>query len=173
MLLVILLRCSRLVFQTLLVKVSSASFVVICMTLITPVSSICFRFLFHGQACRSSQLNSNRSTWGATNWHCTVPLRRYVFYGKQQGSNGSETGDRPRLTGVDTKLDPLLLEPNSANRLTSVLEQTMLMPTRCGIINSNYTAGGFRKTRYTDWEGSVFSKRLNTNSTNCNFRKPR
>ena len=32
----------------------------------------------------------------------------------------------------------------------------MLMPARCGIINSEYTAGGFRKTSYTDWEGSVF-----------------
>ena len=32
----------------------------------------------------------------------------------------------------------------------------MLMPTRCGIINSEYTAGGFTKKSYADWEGSVF-----------------
>ena len=40
---------------------------------------------------------------------------------------------------------------NARGRASS---KPVLLPTRCGIINSEYTAGGFK--RFDDWEGSIF-----------------
>ena len=149
------------IFQTLLVKVSSASFVVICMTLITPVSSICFTFSFlmgkHVEVLSSIQIGAlGVLLVGIALYRCEDTF--LLESSKLDDAIADSKVTEQKSVNSGNKLDKLLLDRQDSTRSNSSGPRTkpMLMPTRCGIINSEYTAGGFRKTSFTDWEGSVF-----------------
>jgi drug/metabolite transporter (DMT)-like permease len=157
------------IFQTLLVKVSSASFVVICMTLITPVSSFCFTFPF--------LMGANTETLNNIQVIALLVLLLGIALYRSEGAlcqpsekdEGDErasshhsmsestehfAGDAFEGSTFPTRTMTLNTPENPSDRKRT---KPILMPTRCGIINSEYTAGGFRRNSiFSDWEASVF-----------------
>ena len=151
------------IFQTLLVKVSSAATSVLVMTLITPVSSIAFTFQFlMGQ--HTEKINIIQAM-ALLLLLIGIGLYRFadIIILKWTGKNvyGNEI-DTANLTLSVESLSEEAARQLSGGKGIPILNSSrsrakskpVLLPTRCGIINSEYTAGGFRK--FDDWEGNIF-----------------
>jgi len=156
------------IFQTLLVKVSSAATSVLVMTLITPVSSIAFTFQFlMGQ--HTEEINIIQAI-ALLVLLTGIGLYRFadIITLKLAGKNvyGNEIDRENSTLSVESFSDSRHVEEaarqQSSGKGIPILNSSrsrakskpVLLPTRCGIINSEYTAGGFRK--FDDWEGNVF-----------------
>ena len=156
------------IFQTLLVKVSSAATSVLVMTLITPVSSLAFTFHFlmgdHVEQISVVQtlaliillvgITLYRFSDGLVEEFTSKSVQEDPQE-KKSKLNNSAVAAVPNFKSLEegkgNKQNDNDMFSNARGRASS---KPVLLPTRCGIINSEYTAGGFK--RFDDWEGSIF-----------------
>lgn len=156
------------IFQTLLVKVSSAATSVLVMTLITPVSS--FAFTFHFLMGEHVEQISVVQTLALVILLIGIALYRFSdglveeFTSKSVQEDPQEKKSKLNNSAVAAVPNVKILEEGKGNKQNGdgilsgsgrrASSKPVLLPTRCGIINSEYTAGGFKK--FDDWEGSIF-----------------
>eukprot|EP00944_MAST-04C_sp_MAST-4C-sp1_P015162 g15162.t1 len=156
------------IFQTLLVKVSSAATSVLVMTLITPVSS--FAFTFHFLMGEHVEQISVVQTLALVILLIGIALYRFSdglveeFTSKSVQEEPQEKKSKLNNSAVAAVPNVKILEEGKGNKQKGdgilsgsgrrASSKPVLLPTRCGIINSEYTAGGFKK--FDDWEGSIF-----------------
>jgi hypothetical protein len=131
------------VFQALLVKHSSASLSVLVLTMITPASTFCFTLPF-------LMGKDHTETMSITEWLALVILMigvviyRYADILERKEEVGSGDNSIEDDNGQDSR-DRASSHPSisSSNRHSkTIASRPLLMGTRSGIINSEYTGGG-------------------------------
>ena len=163
------------IFQTLLVKVSSAATSVLVMTLITPVSSIAFTFQFlMGEYVETISVVQAMALVvlligiALYRFADVIVLRltsKSINGKKSMDMNTSPYKEHPavehfpairQLEEAEAMRQQAIRDsiPTPTSSRTRTSSKPILLPTRCGIINSEYTAGGFNAV--DDWEGNIF-----------------
>eukprot|EP00949_MAST-11_sp_MAST-11-sp1_P002903 g2903.t1 len=176
------------IFQTLLVKHSSAALTVLVLTMITPVSAICytipalmgsntevlgrtqlaalFVLLFGITSYRIADLSSVQDAVAtATATHSSTSVS------SSSSSSTAAAAAATTTTNADTgsalmKGSPSSPDSIAANRVFSEARNSVpvMLSTRAGIINCEYTSGGFRSARSGELqlllEGTMFEEEL-------------
>tara|TARA_B100000780_G_C21088559_1_gene438619 strand:- start:99 stop:1523 length:1425 start_codon:yes stop_codon:yes gene_type:complete len=154
------------VFQALLVKHSSASLSVLVLTMITPASTFCFTLPF--------LMGKDTEVMSILEWVALgilmigVVIYRYADVLERKIGNGSDGSGGGDISGsLDMNSDNDLNENGSSRSRSSSIQRhssrPLLMSTRSGIINSEYTGGdGNHHTRSISilMEGTVFESRI-------------
>jgi len=156
------------VFQALLVKHSSASLSVLVLTLITPTSTFCFTLPFlmgkdHTETMSTIEIAALVVLMiGVVVYrYADVVERKQIEVGDVLNDDNSSGDSRDRAR--DRASSSASSAASSSHRQSrSISSRPLLMGTRSGIINSEYTGGQHASTKRVNilFEGTVFESRV-------------